>query len=162
MKHIIAYTILLFLWIGCSSKQPNETSFVYDYEEILTGEQEMELNGLIQNHERNTSNEIAIVTTPDWGGHENAVFYSVDFGDRLGVGKKEKNNGVLIVLSSTMRETRISTGYGLEDVLTDEIAKEIVDSVMVPKFKAGGYYEGIFSGTKAVIDFLEKPENEIR
>lgn len=161
MKYWLPKILLLCMLMGCASAQLPVTSYIFDYEEVLTADQELELNELVRNHERTTSNEIAIVTTPDWGEHENAVLYSVDFGDRIGVGKQEKNNGVVIVFSKNMRETRISTGLGTEHVLTDEIAQVIVDSVMVPKFKQGEYYEGIYAGTKAVVEFLEKPGNEI-
>lgn len=61
-----------------------------------------------------------------------------------------------------MRETRISIGYGTEKILQDEIAKDILDSLMIPKFKQDPYFEGIYAGTKAVVDFLEKPENKIK
>lgn len=160
MKASILFILTLVLLNG-TSEQKHEGS-VIDNEGILTPEQTSMLNRLALAHEEKTTNEIAIVTTPDWGEHENILLYAVDIGNRLGVGKEGKDNGVIIVFSKAMRETRINTGYGTEKVLTDEIAKKIIDSLMIPKFREELYYEGIYTGTKAVIDFLELPGNEIK
>jgi uncharacterized protein len=102
------------------------------------------------------------VTTPNWGEEENALFFAVEFGNKYGIGKKEKDNGVVIVFSQQQKEIRISTGYGAEHVLKDEIAKKFIDSLMIPKFKEGLFYEGLYNGSKAIVDFLEQPENEIK
>ncbi len=162
MKQLFSKLILCIILIGCTSGENQKSDFVFDFEQILSPDQEVDLNKLLRAHEQKTTNEIAVVTTPDWGEQENIVFYAVEFGEKQGVGKKDKDNGVVIVFSQNMRETRISTGYGTENVLKDEIAKEIIDSLMIPEFKKGKYFEGIYVGTKAVIDFLEKPGNEIK
>jgi len=99
-----------------------------------------------------------IVTTPDIGEHEKMVFYALEFGDRLGVGKKDKNNGLIIVFSSTLSETFIATGLGTEYILTDPICKNIVDEQMVPKFRDGNYYQGIESGLKECIRIWKEKE----
>ena len=113
-------------------------------------------------HEKITTNEIALVTTPDYGTDSTLERFVLNFGNKYGIGKKEKNNGVLIVFSNAMRQTRISTGYGTEKVLTNEIAKKIIDSVMIPYFKQAKTFEGLWEGSKAIITFLEKPENKIK
>ena len=74
-------------------------------------------------HEKITTNEIALVTTPDYGTDSTLERFALNFGNKYGIGKKEKNNGVLIVFTNAIRQTRISTGYGTEKVLKDEIAK---------------------------------------
>ena len=154
--------ILIFLILSCSSTSNRKMIFVYDNEQILTEEQEKEFDQLFREHEKKTTNEIVLVTTPDWGEQKNALFLSVNFSEKHGIGKKEKDNGVVIVFSNKQRETRISTGYGTENVLKDEIAKKFIDSLMIPKFKEGKHFEGLFAGSKAVVDFLEQSENEIK
>lgn len=136
--------------------------FVFDNEQILTKEQEAALTKLFQEHEKKTTNEIVLVTTPNWNEHKNALFFSVNFGDKHGVGKKEKDNGVVIVFSNEQRETRISTGFGTEKVLKDLVARKIIDSLMIPNFRENNYFDGLFAGSKAIVDFLEQPGNEIR
>jgi len=85
----------------------------------------------------------------------------VHFLRNYGLGKKDKNNGVAIIFSNKQRQTFVATGYGIEKVLTDEIAQKIIDSLMIPEFKKAKYFEGIWEGSKAIVNFLEKPENKI-
>ena len=174
MTRFLLYFILA-LFFGCSSTIKKEEgtpkiekqvekfqSFVFDNENILTETQILKFDSLFRKHEKKTTNEIVLVTTQDYGQDENILHFSVNFANRLGVGKAGKNNGVVIVMNSAKREVRISTGYGTENVLTDAIAQKIVDSIMVPRFKEGKLYEGLFAGSKAVVDFLERPENVVK
>jgi uncharacterized protein len=162
MKSILSKIILIALFIGCVSAQNKDTIFVFDRENVFTEAQELEFTQLLLSHQQKTGNEIAIVTTPDLGEHQNLMQFAVDFGDKFGVGTKEKNNGVVIVFSQTLREIRIATGYGTEELLTDKIVKSYIDSLMVPAFIQQDFFEGIYAGSKAIVDFLEMPENEIK
>ena len=153
--------ILAFAIISCISSTVDR-NFVFDNEDLLNEEQEIVLQQMIIDHESITTNEIAVVTTPDWEEESNSLFFSVSFGDKHEIGKKGKNNGIVIVVCKQQREVRISTGYGMEDVLKDEIAKRIIDSLMIPRFKEEKYFEGIKNGAQEIIDFLEQPGNEIK
>lgn len=159
---IFLQLLVFVIFFSCESTNKKETTFVFDKENILNEDQESRLNDLFREHEKRTTNEIIVVTTPDWDGKKNALFYAVDFGNDLGVGKPEKDNGIVIVFSNQQKEVRISTGYGTEQVLKDEIVKNFIDSLMFPKFKEGQYFEGLYSGSMAVVEFLERPENEIK
>ena len=149
-----------FILFSCNSNK--KTIWVLDNEHILTPGQITSLDSLYKAHEKITTNEIALVTTPDYGSDTSILFFAVNFGRKYGVGKKEKNNGVVIVYSQTQHQTIISTGYGTEKVLKDEIAKKIIDSLMIPNFKQAKVFEGLWEGSKAIITFLEKPENKIK
>ena len=153
---ILAFTIFSFTFTIV------DRNLVFDNENLLNKKEETELQRMIVDHESKTTNEIAIVTTPDWGEESSALFFSVNFGNKHGIGKKGKDNGIVIVVSKQQREARISTGYGTEEVLKDEIAKQIIDSLMIPRFKEGKYFQGIKDGTQEIIDFLEQPGNEIK
>ena len=147
------------LLCGCTNRtEGQKTNWVFDHEEVISETEEDALNEIISQFEKETTNEIVIVTTPDIGEHEKMVFYALEFGDRLGVGKKDKNNGLIIVFSSTLSETFIATGLGTEYILTDPICKNIVDEQMVPKFRDGNYYQGIESGLKECIRIWKEKE----
>ena len=126
---------------------------------MLSKSEEKALTKIITEFEKETTNEIAIVTTPDIGEHEKMVFYAVEFGDRLGIGKKDINNGLIIVVSSNLRETFIATGLGTENILSDSICKVIVDEKMVPNFKEGNYYLGLESGLNECIRVWKENES---
>ena len=146
--------------ISCSAKK--NIPRVYDYEGDLTKEQILKFDSLFQDHERKTTNEIVLVTTPDYGDDSNIVSYAINFSNQHGIGKKSINNGVTLVFCRSKHETSIATGYGTEKILKDEIAKRIIDSIMIPEFKKASYYKGLWNGSKAIIEFLERPENKIK
>jgi uncharacterized protein len=163
-KLYILSFISFLLTLGCSSATEKKkiVTFIFDNEKILSVEQTKQLDTLYRGHEKRTTNEIVLITTPDYGEFANNVDFSVEFGNKLGIGKPGYDNGVVVVFSKAKRETRISTGYGTEEVLKDEIARKIVDSLMIPKFKANLYFEGLRDGSIAIVNFLDKPENKIK
>ena len=151
---------LLTLFNLCSSKKDQQR--IYDYEGILTARQIQSLDSLYQDHETKTTNQFCLITTPNYGQDTSIDSYALHTFSRLGIGRKEINNGVLIVLSQANHRVRISTGLGTEKVLTDSYAKKIIDSIMIPEFKNNNYYEGIWQGSKAITTFLERSENKIK
>jgi uncharacterized protein len=155
--YILSFCSLLLLECGNRIEGQN-TNWVFDQENILTDSEEEALNEMISQFEQETFNEIAIVTTPDIGEHDKMVFYAVEFGNRLGVGKKDQDNGLIIVFSSTLRETFIATGLETEKVLTDPICKTIIDDKMIPQFSDGNYYQGIENGLKECIRIWKEKE----
>ena len=160
---------VLFLTVGflsffvfCKQNPAKQIRWVYDYESVLDSIQEKQLSDLYIDHEKKTTNEIVLITTPDYGVDTSILWYSVNMFRNLGIGKKDINNGVLIVFSGANRQVRIATGYGTEKVLKDEIAWRIIDSLMTPYFRKNEMFEGIWAGSKAVVEFLERPENKIK
>ena len=132
-------------------KFPDKNGFVNDFENIFTSDQILELNQIIKKHEKETSNEIAVVTIMTYAPYDNLFDYSLDLGNYWGIGKKNKNNGVLIVFGKQIREIRIQVGYGLEKKLKDDEAKKIIDDVIIPEFKKGDYFSGIKKGLYEII-----------
>ena len=155
LTYILALTILSIS--ACSSRIESKTkSWIFDNENILSHEEEDTLNQIIIKFEKETTNEVVIVTTDNIGDHNKMVFYAVDFGNRLGVGKKNKDNGLVIVVSKQLRETFIATGKSTENILKDEICKNIVDNKMIPEFKNGQFYSGIKKGLEECIRIWNK------
>lgn len=156
----VVYTTILLSCGDASSQQqkrfPAAESFVNDYENILTPAEEDTLNKLIKTHEQLTTDQIAIVTIKDYPApYTDINRYSLDLANEWGVGTKEKNNGVLIAISTYNRAIRIQTGTGTELRINDYVAKQIMDKYMTPSFKDGQYYQGIKLGTMALIDSLQ-------
>ena len=84
------------------------------------------------------------------------------FGDSVGVGKKETDNGVVIAFSRAKRSVFIAIGRGIENVMPDKECQRIVDTEMLPRFQKEDYFGGLLAGSRAVVEFLERPENRIR
>jgi uncharacterized protein len=155
--------ILLLLLLSCgNASDEGSASFVHDHELVLTSSEAFRLDSLFRAHERNTGNEILLVTSADMDDQEHALHFAVDYGTRVGVGKKDRDNGVVIAYSDARREVFIATGYGAEKVLHDSICQRIVDTRMLPHFRDGRPFDGLWQGGLAVVEFLERPENVIQ
>ena len=98
--------------------------------------------------ERTTTDQFVIVTTPTLNGQD-ITRYGTDLGNRLGVGQAGKDNGVLLVVAPNDRNVRISVGYGLEGLLTNQRAAHIVQD-MLPYFRAGNDGQAIRVGSKEI------------
>ncbi len=154
MKFIRISVLISVLWLVPSSHQ--KISPIFDYEEVLTKKEERKLKKLYKKHEAKTSNQIALVTSANLDGYEDIQEYATDFGNKHGVGVAEKDNGIVIAYSGVQRKVGIATGLQMENILTDTVAKVIIDTAMIPHFKQGHTYDGLMAGSKAIIKFLER------
>lgn len=152
--------LILAILIGCSAQHPAERHFVHDDEGVLEVEEEIRFDSLFQAHEARTGNEIALVTHATFNGRSSRDF-AVAFGDSIGVGKGDRNNGVTIAFSKAKRQVFIATGYGTEKVLHDSICQRIIDNAMLPRFKTDDAAGGLWAGSAAIVEFLDRPENRI-
>ncbi|SKB48256.1 TPM domain-containing protein [Malaciobacter marinus] len=158
MKNFI-YCFILAFFIFTSNllaqaNFPSLTGRVVDNAQILTTSQIKNLTTILKMHEDQTSNQIVILTLKNLDGYEIA-----DYGYQIAryweLGQKDKNNGVLLLVSLDDRKLRIEVGYGLEGVLTDKISHEIIEYTIKPEFKKGNYYQGISKGVTAIIKSIK-------
>jgi uncharacterized protein len=95
--------------------------------------------------ETETTAEIAVTTVDSLDGMS-VEEYATRLFDEWGVGKEAVDNGVLVVVARTQREMRIEVGYGLEPVLPDGLAGEIIRTNFLPHFREDRYEDGIVEG----------------
>ncbi len=124
---------------------------VNDFENILDQATIDTLNFLLNDFDEKTAVQIFVVTTANFSPFNSIDEYSIDMGNKWGVGLNEVNNGILVVVSSTLRQVRISTGLGMEQLLADTICKQIVNEKMLPEFKKANYPLGIKMGVKEIM-----------
>jgi uncharacterized protein len=136
-------------------KFPDKIGYVNDFEGIFTTEQVSELNVIIAKHEKETTNQIVIVSIKSYAPYETLFDYSLKLANYWEVGLKDKNNGLAIVFGKQIRQIRIQVGYGLEKKLKDDEAKRIIDNVMIPEFKKDDYFMGIKNGLNVLIKEIE-------
>ncbi len=151
MKKILL--ILTFLAL-LSCQEEVRKDYVYDNENILSAEQEDKLSSLFIKHQEKTSNDIGLVTTPDWQEKTDPLSFATYF-----VEKNNCGNDVLIVFSLANFATLISTSPEMKSILTNEKGKEIVEDVMFPLFVEEKFYEGLYEGSEAIIRYLEEEIN---
>ena len=155
-------SILLFCCVfisACAQKSksnfPAPTGYVSDFENVFSVQERKVLDSMLTAYEKETTVEIGVVTLHDkYAGIGNFDSLVTAIHNEWGVGKKEKNNGVLLAICMPLRKMRISTGRGIEKVLTDEEAKKIIEENMVPEFRNAKYFEGTRKGLVAVMNEL--------
>ncbi len=134
---------------------PQAIGWVNDFEDIIDSATEVKLTNLILDHNKKTSNQIAIVTISSISPYTALAEFTSDLSNAWGVGEKGKNNGVTIIFSKALREVRITTGLGIEQKLNDALCQKIVDQYMIPAFKDGDYGMGMMDGVSEIIRILE-------
>lgn len=143
-----ALALLLFAFCFCFALNFNEQ--INDEAHIFSQNERDELLNLVQNFEQNSTTQIAIVTLNSLG-NKSIEELSLEIARGYKLGQKKDNNGVLLVVAPNEKKVRIEVGYGLEGVLTDAVASEIINSVMIPEFKNGKMSEGVKDGVLAII-----------
>jgi len=128
--------------------KPNK--LVNDYASVLTADQQQALEYKLDTFAKRTSTQIAVVLIPSLGDDDVEAF-NVKLGRAWGVGGKQNNNGVILLISTGDHKLNISTGYGIEGALPDITCKQIIDNIIVPNFKGNDYYGGISQGVDAII-----------
>lgn len=149
--------ILLIWWcpsVVSAEWVPARTDkMVNDYAGLLSESQQQALEHRLEAFSDSTSNQIVVITTTTLDGDEiKAVGQRI--GQTWGVGGKDYNNGVIILILSSEQEgneAAILTGYGLEGALPDIFCKHILDEQMVPHFREGDYYSGIEAALEVIL-----------
>ena len=136
---------------------PALTGRIVDQAGILSPAVKAELETALAAHENNTTNQVVVVTLKTLGG-VNISDYSLKLGRYWGIGQKDKNNGVLLVVAPNDRQVRIEVGYGLEGTITDTFSGVIVDNYIVPEFKKDDMEGGIKIGAQKIVALLDGDE----
>lgn len=131
-------------------KNPNEA--VQDYANVLSDQERMFLNTKLAHYADSTSTGIVIAIVPTTNDDIN--FQAAEILSEWKIGQKGKDNGVLILMASEQRKVAISTGYGVEEYLTDALSKQIITQDMIPHFRQGNYYAGFDSATTSIMQVL--------
>ncbi|OHA92039.1 MAG: hypothetical protein A3J09_00885 [Candidatus Zambryskibacteria bacterium RIFCSPLOWO2_02_FULL_51_21] len=125
---------------------------VNDFAGMISPAAVQTLEGKLVQFEKDTGNEIAVVTIPSLGSDQTIETYAEELFRKWGIGKEKEGNGVLLLISRDDREMRIEVGYGLEPVITDIESGHIISDVLVPAFQAGKYDEGVVAATQRIMD----------
>lgn len=133
---------------------PTLSGRVVDKAQILSQNEEKALTYLLEKHEKETSNQIVILTLKTLDSYDIAD-YAYQLGRHWGIGQKNKNNGVLLIVSMKEKKLRIEVGYGLEGALPDKTAHEIIEYILKPNFKKANFYKGIDEATNAIIKAIK-------
>lgn len=166
MKRFISITLFLCLLVTLQAQKvyttrnlpkvhlQDRTRYVCNPEGILSAAATDSIDRMLYALEQQTGIETVVAVVPSIGEED-----CFDFSHRLlnewGVGKKEKNNGLVILLVTDQRCIQFYTGYGLEGDLPDAICKRIQTREMIPYLKDGNWDAGMVAGVRAVCARLD-------
>lgn len=114
------------------------------------------LDKALANIRATTSAEAVIVVVDDIEGGDIDTF-ATELFEKWGLGKADKDNGLLVLVAKDLRRAAIRPGYGLEGVLPDIVCGRILREQMFPAFREGDYDAGVLAATERIATILTDP-----
>ncbi|MEO8158510.1 MAG: TPM domain-containing protein [Betaproteobacteria bacterium] len=152
-----AFALLLLVCLAAlagDSPIPPLTGRVVDQTGTLSDGQKSALDAKLRDFELRKGSQIAVLviatTLP-----EPIESFSIRVAEAWKIGRKQADDGVLIVVAKSDRTIRLEVGYGLEGAIPDAVAKRLIDEVFVPAFRAGSFYEGLDAGVDRLIRIVD-------
>lgn len=152
---LLIFVVAFALLFSVEFPKPTPYKYVNDYVGVLDKTAVEKIISVGKELEDKTTAQVVVVVVPSLSG-----LTVEEYANRLfrewGIGRKEKNNGVLFLVAMNDRKVRIEVGYGLEGAIPDGKAGRILDEYVIPYFKNGEYSKGIYYGYLAIANEVAK------
>lgn len=160
---LVVFCQLLFTPAGAGAQakvppRPTTSIYVQDQAGVLSKNTKAAINAYSTALQKKTKAQIVVLTVPTLQG-QSLEDYSLTVLRSWGIGDKEKNNGVLLLVAVKDRKSRIEVGYGLEGALPDGLTGRIQDQYMLPYFRNNDYDKGILNAYSALLQTVLKEYN---
>ncbi|WP_294189782.1 TPM domain-containing protein [uncultured Sphingomonas sp.] len=156
IRSILALLLVAFALPAAAQTFPKLTGRVVDDAHLLSPEQVQELTRLSAGVEQASTRQLVVATIPDLQGYP-IEDYGYRLGRAWGLGQKDANNGVILLVAPKERKVRIEVGYGLEPIVTDALSSVIINQTILPRFRDGDMAGGIVAGANAIAEQLKLP-----
>ncbi len=160
LKFLAVFALAFALPAFAYTSPGTPTGYVNDFAGVLSPETKTELESTLAQFHTDTGGDIAVAAVQTLGG-DDIESYSNTLFREWGVGKKDSDTGILIVVAIDDRKVRIEVGYGYEGVVPDAYASRIINEVITPRFKEGDYDTGIKDGVSALIAYIKDPNAQL-
>jgi uncharacterized protein len=162
IKHI-AFKVLVLLLLASPligqaqydiPEKPKFQTSVYDDDiNLLSASQKSNLEQKLIRYSDSTSTQIVVAIISTTNG-EYINYLGAQWGEKWGIGQADKDNGIFILLARDDRKINISTGKGIEHLLTDALSKRIINNEIIPYFKNNDYYGGLNRATDVIFEVM--------
>ncbi len=142
-------------------KNSKEQTSLYDYRKLLSPQENKFLKEKLIRYSDSTSTQIVVAIISSTKG-ESIQYLGTQWAHKWGIGQKQEDNGIFILLARDDRRISINTGYGVEHLLTDALSRRIIENIIIPEFKNDDYYAGLNKGTDAIFEVLNGTFKEDR
>jgi len=162
---LVAFAFCWAIAAGAQVQVPPIGGRVTDQTATLTNEQKSALEQTLRAFEARKGSQVAVLIVPSTAP-ETIEQYALRVAEQWKPGRKNVDDGALLVVAKDDRTLRIEVGYGLEGALTDAASKRIISEIIVPRFREGDYYGGITAGVDRILrvidgESLPKPEEKL-
>jgi len=127
---------------------------VLDLADVFPSSDEMALDQQLTDYWRSTGTALIVVSVKSLNG-QSVDDYAFGLYNEWGIGDAKTERGLLVVVAPAERKVRIEVGCGLEGIITDDVAQNIIDDDMIPQYKQGDLEAGTIAGVNALIDNLK-------
>jgi uncharacterized membrane protein YgcG len=158
MPLCLRYTFTLFLMVfgtflfplSARSQVPDLAGRITDSAAILSAQDKTRLAQMLDDYERETTHQIAVLIVPSLSG-ESIDAFSLRVANAWSLGRKGVDNGILVVLAPNDRKVRIELGRGFKRYISDTQAQEIIDTQMLPALRQQEYFRALQSGLRQLM-----------
>jgi uncharacterized protein len=164
IRRAATFALLIALVCAALAQTPGFPALsgrVVDEAGLLDSATRTALTQTLADLEAKSSDQLVVVTLRSLRG-TSIEDYGYQLGRAWQIGQKDKNNGVLLIVAPNERKVRIEVGYGLEGTLTDAISKFIIETSILPRFKAGDFPGGIKRGVEDIVQVLTGDAEEYK
>jgi uncharacterized protein len=156
IRRLLLIVLILFASPALAQTFPALSGRVVDQANLLSPAQEAELTRRLEALEQASSRQLVVVTVASLEGYE-IEDYGYRLGRQWGIGQQGANNGAILLVAPNDRRVRIEAGYGLEGILTDALSAQIINGLILPRFRDNDIPGGIMAGADALIQQLQAP-----
>ena len=158
---LVAVWLALFALAAPVAAQtfPPLTGRVVDQANLLTPAQVQDITSKSEALEAASKRQFVVATVSSLEGRT-IEEYGYQLGRAWGIGQKDKDDGVILLVAPNERKVRIETGYGARVFLTDAVSSVIIRESILPRFKAGDMGGGIAAGADQIIKMMQLPPEE--
>lgn len=134
---------------------PPPTTFVRDPARVFSDRFARELEQRLSAFQLETCHQLTVVSVRSLEGGT-LESHALQYANRVGLGYRRLNNGVLLMIAPELRKARIQIGCGLEDVISDRQANEIMQGDMLPGFEDGAWEQGVRASVASLMALARK------
>ncbi|MBU5450904.1 YgcG family protein [Acetivibrio sp. MSJd-27] len=157
MKRFFAFfsiICLLFSFVVFAVPDPTKEFYCNDFADVISPATENDIIQRAGQLEKQNGVQLVVSTVNDMGGKD-IESYALEMARAYGIGQKEEDNGVLILLAKEERQIRIEVGYGLEDLLPDSKTGRLIDRYALSELKKNDFDAGLHALFLAVVDVVQ-------
>ncbi len=154
--HLLAIGLVMVMVMGAWAQIaiPELKSRVTDLTATLSPHEIALLEQKLSNFEEKKGSQIAVLIVPTTRP-ESIEQYALRVAESWKLGRKNIDDGALLIIAKNDRTLRIEVGYGLEGALPDAKAKQIIEQIIIPRFKSGNFAQGMEAGVDAMLRLLQ-------